>query len=66
MGSLPSKKKGSKKHPELEQPKTAPTKPILEVLSEDGSIDMEFLKQISRRCLERLKARRAEEKCQSF
>ena len=39
-------------------------KPILEALSEDGSIDMELLKEIIRGCLEELKKRHDEGKFQ--
>ena len=39
------------------------SKPILEALNEDGSINMELLKKISRRCLEGLKERHAQGKC---
>ena len=41
-------------------------KPILEALSEDGSMDMMLLKGIARGCLEGLKERHAKGKCQSF
>ena len=38
-------------------------KPILEALGEDGSIDMELLKEICRGCLEALEERLAKGKC---
>ena len=49
------------------QPSTIKRKgSILEALSVDGLIDVELLKEISRGCLEGLKRRHADEKCQSF
>ena len=40
------------------------SKPILEALNEDGSISMEFLKGIGRGCLEGLKERHDQKKCE--
>ena len=39
-------------------------KPILEALNEDGTIDIELLKEISLECLKKLKKKHAKEKCQ--
>ena len=39
------------------------SKPILEALNEDGFISMELLKAIFRGCLEGLKERHAQKKC---
>ena len=58
--------KGSEQYPEPKRSKTTPKKLILEALKEDGSIDMELLKGISRGCLEVLQERHAKGKCQSF
>ena len=38
-------------------------KPILEALNEDGSIDMELLKQISLGCLKKLMERHSRNEC---
>ena len=59
-----SKRKMSREHKKTKRNKT--TKLILEALSEDGSIDMELLKLISLGCLEELKKRHDEGKCQKF
>ena len=40
------------------------SKRILEAFNEDGAIEMELLKGISRGCLEGLKKRHAQGKCQ--
>ena len=58
------KRKESEEHPEPKRSKTTLKRPIIEALCEDGSMDMELLKKISRRSLQQLKNRHADGKCQ--